>query len=151
VFSVTAFTAVLGSGFQQWTFLGLWVHDLADTSNSVFQQSIFRVRDRFRVTFTTAVYRQLVRLGPKPLEDHDQRLLFFFATELLLSYFLCNVLSDERVSCFLYVSPLSSVRIAHIGQVDMVMGNVFSSQEAVSKIKVIIWNEEPFMGFEMCL
>jgi hypothetical protein len=33
----------------------------------------------------------------------------------------------------------------------MVMGNAISSWEAVSPIKVIIWNEEPHMGFEMCL
>jgi hypothetical protein len=45
-------------------------------------------------------------------------------------------------------------------QVYMVMGNAFShcksssafsSWEAVSPIKVIIWNEEPLMGFDMCL
>jgi hypothetical protein len=48
-------------------------------------------------------------------------------------------------------SPLSSVRIAHTAQVYMVMGNAFSSREAVSSIKVMIWNEEPLMGFEMCL
>jgi hypothetical protein len=42
----------------------------------------------------------------------------------------------------------------------MVMGNdfshcngssVFSSLEAVSPIKVVIWNEEALMGFEICL
>jgi hypothetical protein len=33
----------------------------------------------------------------------------------------------------------------------MVMGNAFSSWEAASPIKVIIWNEELIMGFEMCL
>jgi hypothetical protein len=32
----------------------------------------------------------------------------------------------------------------------MVMWNAFSSQELVSPIKVIVWNEEPLMGFEMC-
>jgi hypothetical protein len=32
----------------------------------------------------------------------------------------------------------------------MVMTNAFFSREAVSLIKVIIWNEEPLMGFEMC-
>jgi hypothetical protein len=30
----------------------------------------------------------------------------------------------------------------------MVMGNDFSSREAVRPIKEIIWNEEPLMGFE---
>jgi hypothetical protein len=33
----------------------------------------------------------------------------------------------------------------------MVMGNALSSREAVSPIKVILWNEEPLMGFEMSL
>jgi hypothetical protein len=33
----------------------------------------------------------------------------------------------------------------------MVMGNAISSREAVSPIKVIILNEEPLMGFEICL
>jgi hypothetical protein len=31
----------------------------------------------------------------------------------------------------------------------MVMGNAISSRESVSPIKVIIWNEEPLMGFEI--
>jgi hypothetical protein len=42
----------------------------------------------------------------------------------------------------------SSVRIAHVAEVYMVMGNAFSSREAVSPIKVINWEEEPLMGFE---
>jgi hypothetical protein len=29
-------------------------------------------------------------------------------------------------------------------------GNALSFQEVLSPIKVIIWNEEPLMGFEMC-
>jgi hypothetical protein len=33
----------------------------------------------------------------------------------------------------------------------MVIENAFSSQVAVSPIKVIVWNEEPLMGFEMSL
>jgi hypothetical protein len=33
----------------------------------------------------------------------------------------------------------------------MVMGNAFSSREAVTQIKVIIWDEEPPIEFEMCL
>jgi hypothetical protein len=33
----------------------------------------------------------------------------------------------------------------------MIMGDAFSSQETVSPIKVMIWNEEPLMGFEMSL
>jgi hypothetical protein len=33
----------------------------------------------------------------------------------------------------------------------MVTGNAFSSREAVSPIKVKIWNEGPLMGFGMCL
>jgi hypothetical protein len=44
---------------------------------------------------------------------------------------------------------LSGVRIAHIAEVYMVIGNAFSSWEAVSPIKMIIWNEEPLLGFEM--
>jgi hypothetical protein len=32
----------------------------------------------------------------------------------------------------------------------MIMGNDFSSREAVSPIKVTISIEEPLMGFEMC-
>jgi hypothetical protein len=31
------------------------------------------------------------------------------------------------------------------------MGNAFSSREAVIQIEVMIWKEEPHMGFEMCL
>jgi hypothetical protein len=31
----------------------------------------------------------------------------------------------------------------------MFMGNAFSSREAVSPTKVIIWNKEPLMGFEI--
>jgi hypothetical protein len=37
---------------------------------------------RVRVTLRLAVYRQLVRVGNKPLETHDQH---FFSTELLRS------------------------------------------------------------------
>jgi hypothetical protein len=33
----------------------------------------------------------------------------------------------------------------------MVMGNVFSSREAVSPIKVMFRNKEPLMGFEVSL
>jgi hypothetical protein len=29
--------------------------------------------------------------------------------------------------------------------------SIFSSREAVSPRKMIIWNKEPLMGFEMCL
>jgi hypothetical protein len=50
------------------------------------------------------------------------------------------------------MSGLSSrVRIAHIAYVYIVMANAFYSWEAVSPIKMIIWNKEPLMGFEMCL
>jgi hypothetical protein len=50
-----------------------------------------------QIYITTAVYHQTVRIGAKPLEDHDQR-FSFFATELLRSQSLCNILSDERMS-----------------------------------------------------
>jgi hypothetical protein len=46
---------------------------------------------------------------------------------------------------------LSSVRITHMAQVYLVVGNAFSSQEAVSPIKAIICNDDPVMCFEMCL
>jgi hypothetical protein len=52
-----------------------------------------------------AVYSQSVRLGAKPLEVHDQRL--FFAAEPLLSEFLFNILSDERMG-------LSRMNMIHI-------------------------------------
>jgi hypothetical protein len=39
-------------------------------------QSVCQVRVRVRVTLRLVVYRQLVRLGDKPLETHDQQ--FFF-------------------------------------------------------------------------
>jgi hypothetical protein len=44
-------------------------------------------------------------------------------------------------------TPVTSTEIRG----DRSMGNIFSSQEAVSLIKVIIWNKEPLMGFEMSL
>jgi hypothetical protein len=52
---------------------------------------------RVRVTLRLAVYRQSVRLGAKPLEDHDQ----IFSTERLRSYSLNNILSDEKMGCLL--------------------------------------------------
>jgi hypothetical protein len=33
----------------------------------------------------------------------------------------------------------------------MVVVYAFPSWEAVSSIEVLIWNEEPLMGFQMCL
>jgi hypothetical protein len=41
-----------------------------------------KVKVKVRVTLRLAVYHQSVRLGAKPLGDHDKR-FFFFATESL--------------------------------------------------------------------
>jgi hypothetical protein len=49
---------------------------------------------RVRVTLRLAVYCQSVPLGGKPLETHDQ---YFFSTEHLRSYSLCNILSEKRM------------------------------------------------------
>jgi hypothetical protein len=55
-------------------------------------------------------------LGSKPLEDRDQVLFFFFATEPFALYCLCNTLSDERMGLSLknMLGLSSSVRIAHV-------------------------------------
>jgi hypothetical protein len=49
---------------------------------------------KVKVTLRLAVYRRSVRLGVKPLENHDQRL---FLIEPLQSWSLCNTLSDEMI------------------------------------------------------
>jgi hypothetical protein len=69
---------------------------------------------KVKVTLRLAVYPQSVRLGAKPLEAHYKRL--FFATELLSSQSLCNILSDEKMALSLMtmLGPSSSVRIAQI-------------------------------------
>jgi hypothetical protein len=84
---------------------GLSLH-LSYASNTQNSQS--------RIYFTTGGYRRSVRLGAKPLEDHDQR---FFSTETLWSYSLCNILSDEKMGLSLMnmLGLLSSVRIARLG------------------------------------
>jgi hypothetical protein len=50
---------------------------------------------RVGVTLRLTVYRQSVRLGAKPLESHDQQ--FFFSTEPLWSWSLCNIPTHERM------------------------------------------------------
>jgi hypothetical protein len=47
------------------------------------------------VTLRLGVYRQSVRLGDKTLETHDQN--FYFPTEHLRLYSLCNTLCNERM------------------------------------------------------
>jgi hypothetical protein len=49
---------------------------------------------RVKFTLRLAVYRQLVRLGDKPLQTNEQ---YFFPTEPLRSKSLRNILSDERM------------------------------------------------------
>jgi hypothetical protein len=58
----------------------------------------------FWVTLQLAVYRQLVRLGAKPLEAHDKIFTLF------------STLSDERDGFVAYeqACPLSTVHIAHV-------------------------------------
>jgi hypothetical protein len=46
---------------------------------------------KVKVTLLLAVYRQSVRLRVKPLETH------LFSTEHLLSYYLCNIPSDDKI------------------------------------------------------
>jgi hypothetical protein len=53
------------------------------------------IRVKVIVTLRLAVYRKSVRFGAKHLETHDQG--FFLATEPLLSQFLCNIISNERM------------------------------------------------------
>jgi hypothetical protein len=48
----------------------------------------------FGVTLRLQVYCQSVRVGAKPLETHDQ---YYFSTEHLQLWFLCNILSDWRM------------------------------------------------------
>jgi hypothetical protein len=66
--------------------------DIANLNHWKTQVKV-RVRVRVRVTLRLAAYRQSVRLGDKLLKTHDQHLL----TEYLLSYSLCNILSDEKM------------------------------------------------------
>jgi hypothetical protein len=48
-----------------------------------------------RVMLPLAVYRQSVRFGVRPLEDHDRSL---FPAEPLRLFSLCNIFSDYRMS-----------------------------------------------------
>jgi hypothetical protein len=60
-----------------------------------FPSNCLFFRTRLRVTLRQAVYRPSVRLGDKPLEDHDH--YFYFPTEHLLLWSLCNILFDEKM------------------------------------------------------
>jgi hypothetical protein len=62
-----------------------------------------RVRVRVRVTLRLTFYLQSVRLGDKPLDTHDQN--FYFPTEHLRLYFLCNILSEERMGLSFAIAP----------------------------------------------
>jgi hypothetical protein len=57
------------------------------------------LQSEFRVTLRLAVYRQSVRLGDKPLEDHDQ-------TELTGCVNLTYVVGHERTLLYFSVSCL---------------------------------------------
>jgi hypothetical protein len=87
VFSVTVFTALLGSGFQRRTFsqfpnCALLSYQLLTSLNcnsqltDCFQTDWLSNRSLLtlthRVTLRLAIYRQLVRLGAKPIEAHGQ-------------------------------------------------------------------------------
>jgi hypothetical protein len=76
--------------------------------------SILTVKIKVKITLRLKVYSQSVRFGVKPLETQDQR--FFFSTEPLWSWSLCNILSDEKMGLSLMnvLGFSSSVRIAHI-------------------------------------
>jgi hypothetical protein len=70
-----------------------------------------KVKMKIKLTLRLAVYRQLVRLGAKPLEDHDQR---FFGTESLRSLSMCNILCDEKLGLsFMNGLGLFHVYISH--------------------------------------
>jgi hypothetical protein len=70
-------------------------------------------QNQSQVAVRLAVYSQSVHLGAKPLEDHDQR--FFLANEPLRSYFLCNILSDERMSLsFMNMLGFRQVYVSHL-------------------------------------
>jgi hypothetical protein len=114
--TVTSSLSLLGSGFQRRTFHFLRFPNCPrpqlPASNSNSSQGLnrnsslthfsltaavwqwVRVRVRVRVTLRLVVYRQSLRLGAKILEDHDQQ--FFFATEPLWSYSLCNIFPTRR-------------------------------------------------------
>jgi hypothetical protein len=57
------------------------VSSVADLLFLPLRRRLTIVRESVRVTLRLSVYRQLVRLGDKPLETHDQ--YFYFPTELL--------------------------------------------------------------------
>jgi hypothetical protein len=52
--------------------------------------------DGVRTTLRRAVYRQSVRLGAKLFETHDQ---YYFSTEHLLLYSLCNISLTRKWVC----------------------------------------------------
>jgi hypothetical protein len=109
-----------------------------------------RVRARVRVTLRLAVCCQSVRLGAKFLESHGQR--FFqlspcnhspYATSSLTTGWVCLTWTGfALVKCMYRTCGIS---LHGYGECHFLPGS------GQSEKKVIIWNKEPLMGFEMCL
>jgi hypothetical protein len=86
--------------------------------------------------------------------ESESELLYFWrftANQFVLTPNRLRITTREFFYLLRIGLPLGSVGIAHTAQVSMVMGNTFSSQETVTPIKVIIWNKEPLVRFDMCL
>jgi hypothetical protein len=106
-----------------------------------------RVRVRVRVALRLAVHRQSVRLGAKLLEAHDRR-SFLQLNPWGHSPYVATSLTRRWVCLLGICLPFAKCTYRTCS---MIIENAFSSREAVSPIKVIIWNEESLLGVEMCL